>query len=437
MTTRRMGTRPELRDRWSPAARDLLGLWPEALLGAVTAAMVAIDGLGTSAGDPGYYWRIAGQIGQGMVPWRDFPFEYPPVSLTQVLLPYFLPGGASISVYLTGLFIVNVLLLVAIGAGVVWLARRGWAVESWPRTGLAYALLALALAPTVMWRFDALPTALTVAALILVARNRVATAGIALGAAVMAKLYPLALLPALAVAAMRNGRLRPAGAIVLACGATILAIAAPFLIVAGRSSLSYLDYAVGRGIQVESLPGALALLASVAGGPDARIYAGYGTWQVDSPLISILGPAWTLLTFVLLGAVALALWRRLALDRAETGGLRPTSEVTQLVAVLMVVLVTSRVLSPQYLFWVVPFIALLPRRKMLVFWLACVLTTFGYPLNFQEMLNQEPLVILVVNLRNAVLVGFMAWVLGPDLMSAIRALLRRVRRPGQGALASR
>ncbi len=57
----------------------------------------------------------------------------------------------------------------------------------------------------------------------------------------------------------------------------------------------------------------------------------------------------------------------------------------------MVVLVTSKILSPQYLFWVVPFVALLSRPKTLVFWAACLLTTVGYPLNFGPMLNQDPL----------------------------------------------
>ncbi len=172
--------------------RRLIGLWPEAILAAVTAWLVLADGLQTSAGDPGYYWQIAGQVSSGMLPWRDFPFEYPPVALPQILLPYLLPGGDDLNVYLRGLFAENVILLVAIGLGVVWLARQGWSIESWRRSGLVYVLLALALAPTVMWRFDALPTALTVAAMVTVAHRRAAAAGVALGAAMLAKLYPVA-----------------------------------------------------------------------------------------------------------------------------------------------------------------------------------------------------------------------------------------------------
>ena len=400
--------------------RRLIGLWPEAILAAVTAWLVLVDGLRTSAGDPGYYWQIAGQVSGGMLPWRDFPFEYPPIALPHILLPYFLPGGGDLSVYLQGLFAENVILLVAIGLGVVWLARQGWSIESWLRSGLVYALLALALAPTVMWRFDALPTALTVAAVVAVAQRRAATSGVALGAAMLAKLYPVAMLPALFVGRMRYGRLRPALMLVLAGGAAMALIELPFVLIAGASAFSYLEYAIGRATQVESLPGALALLAKAVGGPSASIYHDFGTFQVDSPLLAILGPLWTLLTLALVGGLALALWWRYREDRAR-GGLRPDSQVISIVAALMVVLVTSKILSPQYLFWVVPFVALLSRPKTLVFWAACLLTTVGYPLNFGPMLNQDPLIILVINIRNAILVGFLVWVLAPDLMRAIRA----------------
>ncbi len=67
----------------------------------------------------------------------------------------------------------------------------------------------------------------------------------------------------------------------------------------------------------------------------------------------------------------------------------------------MVVLVTSKILSPQYLFWVVPFVALLSRPKTLVFWAACLLTTFVYPLNYRaSMLNQEPYAIITRHQRS-------------------------------------
>ena len=68
------------------------------------------------------------------------------------------------------------------------------------------------------------------------------------------------------------------------------------------------------------------------------------------------------------------------------------------------------------------------RPKALFFWAACVVTTFVYPLNYQELLNQERYAVVAVNVRNAMLVGFLIWTLAPDLklaLSRVRALSRR------------
>jgi hypothetical protein len=92
------------------------------------------------------------------------------------------------------------------------------------------------------------------------------------------------------------------------------------------------------------------------------------------------------------------------------------------------VLVSSRILSPQYLFWVAPFVALSSRPKALVFWAACLLTNVGYPLNFQELLNQQADIVFVINLRNAILVGFLAWVITPDLLGAAKWARDRLRK---------
>ena len=132
--------------------------------------------------------------------------------------------------------------------------------------------------------------------------------------------------------------------------------------------LSWLPYSTNRGVQIESVPGGLALLAGHLTDANTRIYAGFGTWQVDSPLIPILGSMWTLLTAVLVALLGLAIWQRYRADRQIGDGLSPTSQVTHLVAALTVVLVSSRILSPQYLFWVAPFMALTSRPKTLAFW---------------------------------------------------------------------
>ncbi len=407
-----------------PVLARVLSWWPEAILAVLTLSELIEDKLQSSSGDPAYYLKISEQVSQGMIPWRDFPFEYPPISLPPVLLPYFLPGGTSWEGYTRGLFTENVVLLLAIGAGVAWLASRGWTHVSLVRATLMYAALAVSLAPVVVWRYDAVPTLLTVLAVIAITYNRAALAGIGMGAAIVGKLYPIVMLPAMFIGLIRNGRLRPSFALVGTTVATAILILLPFVAIAGSGAFSWLEYAIARSVQVESVPGGIALLANVLGGPESSIYHGFGTWQVESPLIPMLGTMWTVFTVVMVMALAIAIWHRYRIEKSS-GGLIPTTMVTQLLAALMVVLVSARVLSPQYLFWAVPFVALASRPKTLFFWATCVVTTFVYPNNYQELLNQEAYTIWAVNLRNLMLVVFTIWVIAPDVIGAFNSVRQR------------
>jgi hypothetical protein len=412
-----------LSDRY-PTLWRVLRWWPEALLGVFTATMLLEDKLASSSGDPAYYLKISEQVSQGLIPWRDFPFEYPPISLPPVLLPYFLPGGTSWAGYTGWLFLENVVLCIAIGAAIAWLAWRGWTHVSTLRATGIYAALALSLAPVVVWRYDAVPTLLTVLAVVAVTYRRTVLSGIGMGAAVVGKLYPIAMLPAMFIGLIRNGRMRPAVSLIAATAVTAILILAPFVAIAGLGAFSWLEYAIARSVQVESVPGAIALLANVMGGPEARIYHGFGTWQVESALIPVLSPMWTFLTGVMVLSLAVIIWHRYQSEKS-TGGLLPRTEITQLLAALMVVLVSARVLSPQYLFWAVPFVALSSRPKSLFFWATCLVTTYVYPLNYQELLNQVPYTVYAVNIRNVMLVAFTAWVILPDLIDALSALRTR------------
>jgi uncharacterized membrane protein YidH (DUF202 family) len=405
-----------------------LSWWPELLLGAVALCMVLADGFRNYPGDPTVFYNYATQISQGNIPYLDFPFEYPPLTIVSLMLPWLMSGGApSIETYRFLLFFQNVGLAIGIGIGVSWLARRGSSVESPLRSAVLYGLLTLALVPVLVWRLDTVVAALTVVALIAAASRRWAASGIALGAGVMTKLYPLALLPVLALGPIVERRWRPAILVAGACVATVLVIAAALFFIAGPSALYFVGYATNRGVQIESVLGGLALLAAALGGPRAQIGPGFGTFQVDSTLLPALAVLGTVIIVAGVIALGLAMWHRFRADRRSFGAVRPSSQAAYALAALLLVLATSRILSPQYLFWMVPFAALVSRPKALALLCACLLTTCVYPLHYQEFLNQERSMIAAVNVRNALLLVVFAWQIWPDLGLAIRELLPRVR----------
>ena len=405
--------------------RLALAWWPELLLGALAIGMVLADGFRNYAGDPDVFYRYAQLVGRGQLPFLGSAFEYPPLAIIPMALPYLLGGAPTIALYRPLLFFQNVALIAAIGVGVVWLARRGAARETPLRSLVVYVLMAVALEPVITWRVDTAVTALTVVALIMSISGRTFASGIAVGAAVMTKLYPVAMLPILALGHVRGRHWLPGLALVGVATLTAAVIAVALMLVAGTPSLYFVQYEVTRGTQIESVPGALTFLAAIAGLADVSVSHAFGSMQVASAMLAPLEPVMTVVTVGGIAAGGLAVWHRYRADCRAHGAFQASSQAAYLTVVGLLVLVTSRVLSPQYIFWIVPFAALLDRRKALALLVACLLTTLVYPLNYQQFIDVAPLPVLVVNLRNAILVTVFLWLILPDLFAFARAVVSR------------
>jgi hypothetical protein len=85
--------------------------------------------------------------------------------------------------------------------------------------------------------------------------------------------------------------------------------------------------------------------------------------------------------------------------------------VTLTFASVLVLLVTSKVFSIQYVVWIVPFAALLRGGK---FWLAVAIVALTmpiHPLLYGELVKQQALPILILNLRNGLFLVLTAWVI--------------------------
>jgi hypothetical protein len=99
-------------------------------------------------------------------------------------------------------------------------------------------------------------------------------------------------------------------------------------------------------------------------------------------------------------------------------------------ALVALVIVTSKVLSPQFLVWLIP-LALVVETSSWP-WIAamlggaCVLTQLLYPSHYEELVALQPGPVALLVVRNALLVA-VALVLGVQLA-------RRLHRPGAGAL---
>jgi hypothetical protein len=116
-------------------------------------------------------------------PYRDFPVEYPPVSLAAIEVVAGTNGNET-------------------GANLVWftflcdLATVAALAFGWgPRTAVAYLFLTAPLLGFLYTTIDLISVALAVGAVALVVRERERLGGVALAAAILAKVWPLVLFP--------------------------------------------------------------------------------------------------------------------------------------------------------------------------------------------------------------------------------------------------
>ena len=104
------------------------------------------------------------------------------------------------------------------------------------------------------------------------------------------------------------------------------------------------------------------------------------------------------------------------------GAAQSETVVAYLAATLLVLLLTNKVFSPQYVVWMLPFGALLRRPQAYLLLVICVLTIVVFPLNYQALLKMQPLLVLILNARNLLLALLAVWLLAGHVST--RRLLR-------------
>jgi len=364
-------------------------------------------------GGPQVFFEMANKVASGLVPYRDFDLEYPPMALVPLTIPRLL-GGQTETAYQVPFLVFAFITTLAVGACIVWLADRGW--SALPRNGslIAFAALFLAASPQVLWRFDIFAALLTIIALVAIASGRPASAGFALALGTATKLYPAFLVPVFFAYYAFGRKWRSATMVVFGFVAFIAALGAVLILVAGRDGLMFLTYQEDRGIEIESVMAGIVMLAHNLFRTRAFVTFGFGSFQVESPLIATLTPinAVVMLVFGVILAVCLALafdrdWRR-------HGVVKPMTLINFLTASLLLVMVANKVLSPQYVSWLLPFGALLPWRKSLLLVVICALTTYEYPIAFDALRKFDTAAVLAVNIRNALLVVMFFWLVLPQ-----------------------
>jgi hypothetical protein len=358
--------------------------------------------------DVALYESFGRRIVDGEVPYRDFFVEYPPGALPAFVLPSLTGLDYPVAFKLTMVtcFVLALwclaLVLVHIGAS-----------DTRLYCSCAFAGLApLALGPTFLERYDAWPAALASAALVVLVLGRARWAHATLALATAAKVYPILMLP---VFLLRGARSRPERRRLLVGFAVTLAVVLLPFVVLGPGGIRYTARVqLTRPLQVESLGGSFAFLLDRLGLGETTVSTEYGSQNVHGGAV----PLVTVLVLLALLAALAATWILFASGEssAERAAAACACAVTAFVAF-------GKVLSPQYLVWLVPLAPLAFRRAWIpacsLLLLAMALTRTWFPGHYGDVavLGDRGWVVLGRNAVLALTFGVMLRSLGRTRVS--------------------
>jgi uncharacterized membrane protein len=298
------------------------------------------NGRGFADGLVPYFERIPDNVSGGM----DY-LEYPVLTGAFMQVAAWLtPRGGDIQHREQLYWMVNAGMLMACAAVLVVCAARTHRRRPWD--GLFVALApALALTATINW--DLLAVALTAVGLLMWSRSRPLAAGVLIGLATAAKLYPVLLLGPLLVLCWRAGRWREYGTALGGAALSWLCVNVPMMLWATEGWSKFYSFSQERSVDFGSI---WLIISQRTNNPleDANLYA---------VTLMVLGCA---------GIAALALW----------APRRPRLAQLCLLVVALFVLV-NKVYSPQYVLWLIPLAALArPKWRDFLIWQACEVVYF-------------------------------------------------------------
>ena len=306
----------------------------------------------------------------------------------------------------------------------------------WPVAAVVFVAAAVLLNPVAVTRYDAV-VALTVAvAVTLATRARkggaasslaLAGAWASLGIGTAAKLVPALVGPPLALFAARLGGWREfmRGSSVFAFVVTLFFV--PAALLGGGGFVKSFAYHAERGLQVESLAASVLMKLGYATG----IVYEFGAFDVNGSGFGF----WSSMSLPITGALVVV--TAAVMYRERVAGKFGAAELPRYAAAFVLAfMIGSKVLSPQYMIWLLPLIPLCAGGLWLVgasalYLGACWTTSKIFPEHYERLLSMDGFAVNLLLERNLILV--VLWVLMLVLPSGDTGDRKFVSREPEGA----
>lgn len=332
-------------------------------------------------------------------PLRALPHEYPFLTLIPFSFGLLVPIAWSQVAFAIGMILIAALIYLILAR---FRSRRA-------AIACAFYLVAGCWA-TAAGRYDLFPAILTLGAVVLAAKERWKWAFAFLALATLLKYYPVLLLPPFLIAQRKSMGLKwsdrrlwiPFGVFVAVC----VVLMGLSLLLSAEGTLGPFGYFGERPVQVESFASSLIWLSSLIRPQHLQFAYTFGSLNVLSSRASLFS---ALISLALVLGLLYTFWLqwRSKIDLA-----------TSTVLVLLIIMITGKVFSPQYLIWILPLVAYVGEgdwRWVLSWGLIGLLTTWIYPTIYTMApiihVAEVPAFYPVVTTRNLVLLGFIIWLL--------------------------
>jgi Glycosyltransferase family 87 len=377
--------------------------------------------------DTPVYQRYGDAMVDGKVPYADFSVEYPPAALPAFAVPSLVVSrGASQADYDR---VFGFLMAVCGAATIVLvayvLARVGAGTGRIAAACAFVALAPLALGSVVLTRFDLWPAALVAAALAALVSGRDRLAFGALALAIAAKVYALVLAPIFVVWVWKRRGRREAG-IALGVAVAVLAVCVvPFLALSPHGVWASSLRQTTRPLQIETIGSGALLALHHLFGIRLTMASNHGSQNLSGGAPAALAVVQSVLEV----AVLVGVWRWFARGQAEADRL-----FRACAAAVCAFVVFGKVLSPQFLVWLVPLVVLVRgRRGMIasgVLAVCLVLTQIWFPYRYWQLaLHFDAAASWLVLVRDLGLVALLAVLLWPGQPTETRSASQLVARP--------
>jgi hypothetical protein len=371
------------------------------------------------------YQRYGDRMLRGRVPYKDFSIEYPPAALPVFVLPAV--GNSKVlnplvaarhrhsvrNAYRRNFERLMVLCGLALIALVAVALRGLRASKGKMAAALALAALyPLLLGPVIQSHFDLWPTMLALAALVAILTGRNRAGFTLLGVATAAKIFPVVLLPIGCIWVWKRAGKRELAACVAVFSAVIGACYLPFVIAAPHGVASSLSAQLQRPLQIESLGAATLMALHHLFGLTVTMqngFRGFGGQSLVGSTAQIVERLQSALQIVAL--VFVWIW----FSRGEANQERL---IRASAAAIVAFVAFAKVLSPQFMIWICPFILLVCGRRGVavsgIMALSFVLTQMFFPYHYRDYAFRFEVVPgTFVLLRDLALVGLFATLFAP------------------------